>query len=305
MHTAEEWMEKIIRLKESRGAVILAHYYQIPEIQDVADYVGDSLNLARQAAETQAEVIVFCGVRFMAESAKILNPDKTVLLPVSEAGCAMADMVTAEQIRTLKQEHPEAVVISYVNSSVAVKAESDICCTSSNALAVVESIPEKREIIFVPDRNLGSYVAAQTGRDMILWPGYCPIHNELTRDEVEACQREYPGAKLVVHPECTPEITAMADAVSSTGGILEYVRKCPDREFIIGTEEGFLYTLQKNCHDKTFHIARGGFSCPDMKLITLPLLADCLERNQYPIDVPESVRVKASQALNKMLAIRP
>lgn len=305
MRTSEELMKKILQLKESLGAVILAHYYQLPEIQDIADFVGDSLNLARQAAQTQAEVIVFCGVRFMAESAKILNPDKTVLLPAAEAGCPMADMVTAEQLQALKQEHPQAVVVSYVNSSAEVKAESNLCCTSSNALAVVNSIPREREIIFVPDRNLGSYVAAQTGRDMILWAGYCPIHNELARDEVEASRREHPGAQLVVHPECTPEITAMADAVCSTGGILEYVKKSPSREFIIGTEEGFLYTLQKNCPDKIFHMARGGFSCPDMKLVTLPLLADCLQYNRHQIEVPENIRIRASRALNGMLELRP
>jgi quinolinate synthase len=305
MQTSAQWRESIARLKKIRGAVILAHYYQLPEIQEAADFVGDSLNLARQAALTQAEVIVFCGVHFMAESAKILSPDKTVLLPAAEAGCPMADMVTAEEIRALKQEHPGAMVVSYVNSSAEVKAESDLCCTSSNALAVVQSIPRDREIIFVPDRNLGTYVAAQTGRDMILWPGCCPIHDQLEKAEVQACQQEHPGARLVVHPECTPDITAMADAVCSTGGILEYVKNSSEREFIIGTEEGFLYTLQKNCPDKKFYIARSGFKCPDMKLVTLPILAACLEKSQYEITVPDVIRGKASQALEKMLAIRP
>lgn len=303
--TSQQWMDKILGLKESRGAVILAHYYQLPEIQEAADFVGDSLNLAIQAAQTQAEVIVFCGVRFMAESAKILNPDKTVLLPVAEAGCPMADMVTVEQVRALKQAHPGAMVVSYVNSSAEVKAESDLCCTSSNALAVVQSIPADREIIFVPDRNLGAYVCAQTKRDMILWQGCCPIHNELTLSEVQACRRDHPQAKLVVHPECTPEITAIADATCSTGGILDYVKNSPDQEYIVGTEEGFLYTLQKNYPHKTFYIARGGFTCPDMKLITLPLLAACLEKNQYEVHVPEDIRIRANQALSQMLAILP
>lgn len=303
--TSQQWMDKIHMLKKSRGAVILAHYYQLPEIQEAADFVGDSLNLAIQAAQTQAEVIVFCGVGFMAESAKILNPDKTVLLPVAEAGCPMADTVTAQQVRALKQAHPGAMVVSYVNSSAEVKAESDLCCTSANALAVVQSVPADREIIFVPDRNLGAYVSAQSGRDLILWAGCCPIHNELVLSEVEACRWQHPRAKLVVHPECTPEITAIADAICSTGGMLDYVKNSPDQEFIIGTEEGFLYTLQKNYPDKIFYIARGGFTCPDMKLITLPLLAECLENNQHEIHVPEAIRTSASQALNKMLAIRP
>ena len=305
MQVSRQWQENIARLKKLKGAVILAHYYQLPEIQEVADYVGDSLSLAKKAAETQAEVIVLCGVRFMAESAKILNPDKTVLLPVLEAGCPMADMVTAQQLRALKQEHPGAVVVSYVNSSAEVKAESDLCCTSSNALAVIQSIPSDQKIIFVPDRNLGNYVASQTGRDMILWPGCCPIHNKLQKAEVVARQQEHPDAKLVVHPECIPEVTAMADAVCSTGGILEYVKNSPDRQFIIGTEEGFLYTLQKNCPDKEFYIACSGFSCPDMKLVTLPILAECLEEGRHTITVPETIRHKASQALEKMVAIRP
>lgn len=305
MQVPEQWQEHIAQLKQLKGAVILAHYYQLPEIQEIADYVGDSLSLAQKATETQAEVIVLCGVRFMAESAKILNPDKTVLLPALEAGCPMADMVSAQQLRALKEEHPEAIVVSYVNSSAEVKAESDLCCTSSNAVAVVRSIPPEQRIIFVPDRNLGHYVASQTGRDMILRPGYCPIHDRLQKAEVIACQQEHPQARLVVHPECTPEITAMADAVCSTGGILEYVKSSPDRQFIIGTEQGFLYTLKKNCPDKEFFIARSGFSCPDMKLITLPVLAECLEKGQHSITVPEMIREKAAQALQKMLAIRP
>lgn len=305
MQRNEHWQETIARLKTIKGAVILAHYYQLPEIQEVADFVGDSLNLARQAASTEAQVIVFCGVRFMAESAKILNPAKTVLLPVAEAGCPMADMLTAEQLRALKKQHPGAAVISYVNSSAEVKAESDLCCTSSNALAVVESIPRDQEIIFVPDCNLGAYIAAQTGRDMVLWPGCCPIHNELRRADIEARKQEHPEAQVVVHPECRPEITAMADAVRSTGGILEYVKNSPDQKFIIGTEEGFLYTLQKNCPDQEFYLARSGFRCPDMKLITLPILASCLEKGLYEVEVPETTRVKASGALMRMLSIRP
>lgn len=305
MQKNEHWQETIARLKKNKGAVILAHYYQLPEIQEVADFVGDSFNLALQAAATEARVIVFCGVRFMAESAKILNPAKTVLLPAAEAGCPMADMVSAEQLRALKKQHPGAAVISYVNSSAEVKAESDLCCTSSNALAVVESIPREQEIIFVPDRNLGAYITEQTGRDMVLWPGCCPIHDELRRKDITARQQEHPEAKVVVHPECRPEITARADAVCSTGGILEYVNNSPEREFIIGTEEGFLYTLQKNCPDKDFYLARSGFRCPDMKLITLPILAACLEKGQYEVEVPETIRGKADEALRRMLSIRP
>ena len=298
-----ELRDYITRRKRELNALILAHFYQLPEIQDIADFVGDSLQLARQAAETEADVIVFCGVSFMAESAKILSPDKMVLLPEIKAGCAMANMVTAEDLRSLKEQYPGSVVVCYVNSTAAVKAESDICCTSANAVNVVKSIPENKTVIFAPDRNLGAYIQSQTGRQMILWEGCCPVHDELSGEEVREQIRLHPGAKVVVHPECPPDVISLADAVRSTAGILNYVKTSPEKEFIIGTEEGFIYTLQKNCPDKVFHLARQQFRCEDMKLTTLEKLVTSLESLQYQIEVPENIRQKAYLTLERMLKI--
>lgn len=299
------FLDVIERQKRALNAVILAHYYQLPEIQDAADIVGDSLQLARQAAQTDAEVIILCGVKFMAESAKILCPEKMVILPEIKAGCAMADMITAEQLRAMKKSHPGAVVVCYVNSSAEVKAESDLCCTSSNAVAVVQSIPANKQVVFVPDKNLGTYVARQTGRELILWEGCCPVHDVLSKRELKEQMQLHPEARIVVHPECTPEITAMADAVCSTGGILAYVTKSSDREFIIGTEEGFLHTLKKNCPDKNFYLARTGFRCEDMKFTTLETLARAMERLNYQIEIPDNIRQKAVGALERMISIVP
>ncbi len=298
-----ELRDFISRRKRELNALILAHFYQLPEIQDMADFVGDSLQLARQAAGTDAEVIVFCGVSFMAESAKILSPDKMVLLPEIKAGCAMANMVAAEDLRSLKEEHPGAVVVCYVNSTAAVKAESDICCTSANAVNVVKSIPEDKTVIFAPDRNLGAYIQSQTGRQMILWEGCCPVHDELSGEEVREQMRLYPGAKVVVHPECPPDVIGLADAVRSTAGILNYVKTNSEKEFIIGTEEGFIYTLQKNYPDKVFHLARQQFRCEDMKLTTLEKLAASVDRLQYQIEVSEDIRQKAYLTLERMLKV--
>ncbi|MGS0763234.1 quinolinate synthase NadA [Syntrophomonas curvata] len=295
--------EFITRRKKELNALILAHFYQPPEIQDVADFVGDSLQLARQAAETDAGVIVFCGVSFMAESAKILSPDKMVLLPEIKAGCAMADMISANGLKNLKEKHPGAVVVCYVNSTAEVKAESDICCTSANAVNVVKSIPADRTIIFVPDRNLGAYIRSRTGREMILWEGCCPVHDRLGGEEVRNQMKLHPGAKVVVHPECPPDVIQLADAVRSTAGILNYVKTSPEKEFIIGTEEGFLYTLQQNCPDKVFHLARQEFRCEDMKLTSLDKLAAALERLEYQIEVPEDIRQKAYITLERMLKV--
>lgn len=301
---SRDLLQEIDKKKQQLNAVIMAHFYQLPEIQEAADFVGDSLQLAKQAAETDAQVIVFCGVGFMAESAKILNPQKTVILPDAKAGCPMADMADANALREMKKQHPNAVVVSYVNTSAEVKAESYICCTSSNAVQVVNSIPEDKEIIFVPDKNLGSYIQSRTGRDMILWEGCCPVHDALTTLQLEEQMRLHPGVKVAVHPECPPEITRMADAVRSTAGILEYVRYSPEQEFIIGTEQGFLYTLQKACPEKKFYLARTGFECPDMKYITLPKLNETLINKQYQIEVPEDIRKNAYLALQRMLAIK-
>ncbi|NLV21181.1 MAG: quinolinate synthase NadA [Syntrophomonadaceae bacterium] len=300
---ANDIKEYISRRKQELNAVIMAHYYQNPEIQDIADFVGDSLQLAQQASATPAQVIVSCGVSFMAESAKILNPDKTVLLP-AQAGCPMADMVTPAALREKKSQHPGAVVVAYVNSSAAVKAESDICCTSSNAIAVINSIPREKEIIFVPDRNLGRYAAAQTGREMIFWQGYCPVHDIVSPGSVREQMALHPEAQVVVHPECPPEVIALADAVRSTAGILKYIKDSSAQEFIVGTEEGFLHSLRKHCPDKTFYLARSNFVCQEMKMIRLEELALSLEKLQEQIEVAEDIRQKAYRSLQNMLEIK-
>ncbi len=297
-------VEKILQRKKELNAVIMAHYYQLPEIQEIADFVGDSLQLAQEASKTDADVIVSCGVRFMAETAKILSPDKIVLLPAPGAGCPMADMVTAEALRGKKQEHPDALAVSYVNTSADVKAESDICCTSSNAEKVISSIPADKEIIFVPDRNLGQNVSNQTGRKMILWDGCCPIHDNLTADVLREQIARHPEAKVVVHPECRPEITALADAVCSTSGILTYIKNSDSREFIVGTEAGFLHTLKKNCPEKEFYLAARPFICQDMKQIDLATLLHSMETLQEQIEVPEEIRQRAYQALDNMLQVK-
>ncbi|HZK44280.1 MAG TPA: quinolinate synthase NadA [Syntrophomonadaceae bacterium] len=300
----KELIDYIARRKQEMNAIIVAHYYQLPEIQMVADFVGDSLQLARQAAKTEAEVIVCCGVHFMAESAKILSPNKTVLLPEKDAGCPMADMVTGDTLRRKKAEHPNAVVVSYVNTSAEVKAETDICCTSSNAVDVVKSIPDDQEILFVPDRNLGSYIESQTGRKMIMWEGYCPVHDKLTFEEVQTQMKLHPEARLVVHPEVPIEVAQIADAVRSTSGMLEYVKNSSDKEFIIGTEEGFMHTLKVNCPDKKCYLARPKFICQDMKITTLEKLALSLEKMQHQIEVPEDIQSKAYKSLERMLEIK-
>lgn len=299
----KEFIDFIAKRKQEINAIIVAHFYQLPEIQEIADFVGDSLQLARQAAETDAEVIVFCGVHFMAESAKILSPSKTVLLPELNAGCPMADMVTGDALRAKKAQHPDALVVSYVNTSAEVKAETDICCTSANAVNIVKSIPEDREIIFVPDRNLGEYIENQTGRKMIKWEGWCPVHDQLTAREVMAQKALYPEAKVVVHPEVPTEVAAIADNVSSTSGMLNYVKNSSDKEFIIGTEEGFLYTLSQHCPGKKLHLARPEFVCQDMKVTTLERLALALERMEHQIEVAENIRKKAYSSLERMLKI--
>ncbi|MCR4400887.1 MAG: quinolinate synthase NadA [Syntrophomonadaceae bacterium] len=301
---AEQLVQRVQERRRELNAVVLAHFYQPPEIQDLADFVGDSLQLSVQAAETEAAVIVFCGVRFMAESAKILNPARTVVLPEPRAGCPMADMVTAAQLREARERTPGLQVVCYVNSSAEVKAESDICCTSSNAVRVVRSLDPDRPILFVPDRNLAHFVSRQTGRQLMVLEGCCPIHDRVTLQDLQAARRAHPGAEVMVHPECRPEVTEAADQVLSTGGMLEYVGRSPAREFIVGTEEGLLYPLRKRYPDRQFHLLRAGFVCPDMKLITLPALVRALERLEERIEVEEGVRVRAETALRRMLELR-
>jgi len=301
--SAETLSDKVRRTARERGALILAHNYQIAEVQDVADFVGDSLELARKASEVEAEVILFCGVHFMAESAKILNPRATVLEPDQRAGCPMADMLPVEKLIEMKREHPDALVVTYVNSSAEVKAESDYCCTSGNAVKVVSALPVGREIIFVPDMSLGEYVAAKTGRKLFLFQGYCPTHHRITADALLEARRLHPNAKVVVHPECTPDVTAMADEVASTAGIMRYVKESREREFIIGTENGMLHRLARECPGKTFHHVTSRAICPNMKLNTLEKMLWSLEDMKYEVNVPDHTARKARLALDRMLTL--
>ena len=297
--------EHINQLKKQRNAVILAHNYQVGEVQDVADFVGDSLSLSIQASKTTADVIVFCGVHFMAETAAILSPAKTVLLPEKTAGCPMADMISAEQLSELKGKHPGALVVTYVNSTAEVKALSDYCCTSSNAAALVASLPQDREIIFVPDQNLGAFVMEKTGRKMILWPGYCPTHIWIEPEAVAAARREHPGAVVLAHPECTAAVRAVADELLSTGQMLAFIPKSEAKTFIIATETGIVHTLRKTYPDREFVPVSMRAVCPNMKKITLEKVAWSLEDMQYRITVPEAVAAKARRALERMIEVAP
>ena len=298
-------IEKIEQLKQDRRAVILAHNYQPGEIQDLADFRGDSLGLSIKAAQTDADVIVFCGVQFMAETAAILSPEKTVLLPDKAAGCPMADMITAKQLRQLKQEHPDAPVVCYVNSSAEVKAESDYCCTSANAIEVVESLPPDREIIFVPDKYLGQHVASKTGSKIVLWPGYCPTHMLITGDNITDAKAKYPDAVVMVHPECTEQVREIADEVLSTGQMLKCAAKSTAKRFIVGTEVGIIHTLKRQSPDREFFPATERAICPNMKRMTLEKIAWALEDMQYKVTVPQDIRIRAKKALDRMVEILP
>jgi len=302
-HGDTRLVDKILKLKQKRNAVILAHNYQLGEVQDIADYSGDSLDLSQKAAKTDADVIVFCGVHFMAETASILCPEKKVLLPDLHAGCPMADMITPDKLRKMKKEHPKATVVCYVNTSAEVKAESDICCTSANAIEVVQSLPEATEILFVPDQYLGQYVSTKTGRPLILWPGFCPTHVRILASDILRLKEEYPKAKVVVHPECRPDVTEIADAVLSTSGICKYARESPETEMIVGTEIGILHRLRKESPQKRFIPVSEQAVCPRMKLITLETVLWTLEEMAHEVKVPEKIRVRAKSAVDKMLQI--
>jgi quinolinate synthase len=298
----KELQERILQLKKEKNAIILAHYYQRPEIQEIADFLGDSFGLAQKAKTTDADVIVFCGVHFMGESAKILNMDKIVLIPDERAGCPMADMVNVEGLRKLKREHPNATVVAYINTSADVKAETDICCTSSNARQVIESV-ESDEIIWVPDKNLGHWVSQFTDKKFIIWEGYCNTHDQLTVEDVLRLKAQYPEAEFVVHPECRPEVVALGDYVGSTTGIIKYCRESNKKQFIVGTEEGVGYQLRKNSPEKEFYFASKYLVCPNMKVNTLKKVVDCLETMQPQIFVPEDVANKARASLERMLQV--
>jgi quinolinate synthase len=298
----EQIIQEIAKLKKKRKAVILVHNYQPPKIQDIADYVGDSLGLSREAAKTDAEVIIFCGVHFMAETAAMLSPDKKVLLPDQDAGCPMADMITAESLRKLKEKHPKAKVVCYVNSTAEVKAESDICCTSSNAVRVIEYLEDK-EIIFVPDKYLGYYAGGKTGKDLILWQGYCPTHVKILPEHIIQMRKKHPGAKVLVHPECLPTTIKQADEALSTGGIINYAHKSRAKDFIIGTEIGILYRLKKENPEKNFYPATRHAVCPNMKKINLDRVLASLRDLEPRIKVDKKIRQKALRAIEKMLQL--
>jgi quinolinate synthase len=291
--------ERIRELARKRNAVILAHNYQLPEVQDIADFAGDSLELARKAAATDAGVVVFCGVHFMAETAAILSPQKTVLLPDPSAGCPMADMADAEGLRAMKGRHPGARVVCYVNSTAAVKAESDLCCTSANAVDVVSSAGG--EVIFVPDRYLGSFAAERTGRRVRLWPGYCPTHLRILPYDIEEGRRANPGCAVMVHPECRPEVRHLADAVLSTGQMARFARESQATVFLVGTEVGLLHRLRKENPGKVFVPATETAVCPDMKKCTLEKILASLETLSPRVAVPEEIRLRAARALQPLL----
>jgi quinolinate synthase len=295
------WVAEINRLRRERRAVIIVHNYQPAEIQDLGDFVGDSLELSRKAAAVDAPVIVFCGVHFMAETAAILSPDKIVLLPEPTAGCPMADMVDGASLRAMKQRHPQAKVVCYVNSSAEVKAESDICCTSANAVRVVASIPG--EVIFVPDRHLGDWTARQLKRELILWNGFCPTHARILPAYVQQAKQEHPEAVVFVHPESRQDVVALADKVLSTGGMLREAKASTAREFIIATEVGLLHRLRLENPDKRFYPATPNATCPNMKKITLEKIAHSLETLQPRIEVAEPIRSQARLAITRMLEL--
>lgn len=296
-------ISEIKRLKNEKNAVILAHNYQIPEIQDIADIVGDSLKLSEEAASTNADIIVFCGVHFMAESAKILSPTKKVLLPAIDAGCPMADMVTGEKLRIYKEKNPDTTVVCYVNTSAEVKAECDVCVTSSNALKIVESI-ESDKILFAPDRNLGSYINSKLkDKQMDLWDGFCITHERVKEEEIKMVKDKKSGVKIAVHPECNPAVLTHADFIGSTSQIIEFVRNSDDKEFIIGTEMGILHTLRKENVSKKFTLLSPALICYNMKKTTLEDVYHVLLTEENEITIDEEIRQKASKSLTRMLEL--
>jgi quinolinate synthase len=294
--------QEIRGLLKARNGILLAHNYQRPEIQDIADLTGDSLELSIKAAQTEADVIVFCGVHFMAETASIASPEKTVLLPRLDAGCPMADMITPEALKTRLDELGDVPVVTYVNSTASVKAHSAICCTSANAIAVVNSL-EEDEILMTPDRNLCRYVAAHSNKKIHCWDGYCPIHDQLTVEQVQKARAAHPEAVFMAHPECRPEVLVLADAVRSTSGMLEFAKHSDKKAFIVGTEEGLIYPLQKANPDKSFHEVSESMVCEDMKRTRLEDVLTALKEMTPEVKVPEEIRVPASRAVERMLSI--
>ncbi|TYP91680.1 quinolinate synthetase [Fodinibius salinus] len=309
----EELVDEIQKLKEERNALILGHNYMVPEVQDTVDFLGSSLQLAHQAADTDVDVIIFCGVHFMAETASIIAPDKRVLIPDLDAGCSLADSITVEQLREWKAQHPDAVVVSYVNTTAAVKAESDYCCTSSNAVDVVNSISEEKEILFLPDKFLGGYVEMVTGRDLTIWDGACHVHEKIGEVNLSEKQEEHPEAEMLIHPECGCSTSCMMKSamyfdcedghIHSTGGMLEQAQKSDSDEFVVATETGILHRMRKENPDKKFHPANEDAVCEYMKMITLEKLHDSLKYDQHEVKVPEELAKRAHLPIERMLSI--
>lgn len=295
--------EKIRELCKKKNAIILSHNYQPGEVQDIADFLGDSLDLSKKAKETNADVIVFCGVHFMAEIAKILSPEKMVLMPDINAGCPLADMINVSQLKMLKKEHPDSIVVSYVNTSSEIKAESDYCCTSANGIDVINSIPKEKEIIFTPDKWLGDYLSRKTGRHLILWNGFCPTHLKIIKDEILSLKEKHPNAEVIVHPECTRDVIDISDFVYGTGGMIKHVKESRKEEFIIGTETGIIHRLKKENPNKTFYPASELAVCPNMKLTTLEKILWSLEDEDYKIEIEKGIMDKARKAIERMFEI--
>lgn len=294
--------ERIAKLKRELNAIIVAHNYQRPEVQDIADFTGDSLELAQRCVGADAEIIVLCGVRFMAETAAILNPASTVLLSHPDAGCPLADMINVGELKQWKERYPKATVVAYVNTTAAIKAESNICCTSANGIEVVASRLAK-EILFIPDQNLGHYISTKTNKRMILYPGFCDTHAKVTAEQVSLAKQRYPQAKILVHPECRPEVINLADAALSTSQMLRHAKQSNNKTFLIGTEEGTLHPLRKQNPEKEFHLISDNFICPDMKKTTLETVIETMQTKSNVVTVPEETRIKAKQAIDRMLAI--
>lgn len=294
-------MDKILKLKEEKSVYIIAHYYQRAEVQDIADFVGDSYGMAIAATKCDQDTILVAGVDFMAETAAILCPGKTVLFPEPDATCPMAEGVNIEDILKYKEENPDSMVVSYVNTSAAIKALTDVCCTSSNAVKIISKIPKDRPVIFLPDINLSGYVSEQLGRDLDTYPSFCPTHNRLKAADIEKLKEEYPEALVLVHPECTEEVRKLGDYIGSTAGIINYAETCEADTLIIATEEGILHTLAKKCPDKKFILASPELICPNMKSITLEKILDSIENNRTKIEVEESLRIKAHKSLDEMI----
>ena len=299
----EDLAKKIKELKKKRNAVILVHNYQLPEVQDVADYRGDSLELSRIAAKTEAKVIVFCGVHFMAETASILCPEKKVLMPDIASACPMANMITAQELRTLKKEHPQAAVVGYVNTSAEVKAELDVCCTSTNAVAVVNAFKDTQEIIFVPDKYLADYVSKKTCRKLISWDGFCPTHVKILPGDIKREKEFHPQAKVIVHPECLPQVVFMADAVLSTSQMCKFAKETQTKEMIAGTEVGIIYHLKQDNPAKEFYPASEAAICPNMKRTTQEKIVWSLETLKNEVRVSDEIRRRAKKAIDRMLEI--